>query len=133
MSKWAALVCASILLVALACGSSGPDATPTPGPTATPQLPPGSVEHKVEIKDFLHQSLTINAGETINWTNREALNVLHSVVHTTRERGIPTEFESPNMQPGESFRHTFNAPGEFEFVCRIHPIKMRAFITVVEE
>ena len=133
MSKWVSVVSVSIVFVAMACGSSGPPPTPTPAPTATPGLPPGSVLHTVEVKNFLHESLTIKAGESILWTNREANNVLHSVVHTTLERGEVERFSSPNMQADEAFRFTFTEPGEYRYVCRIHPIKMKAIITVVAE
>ena len=131
MLKWMVVVSTSVILVALACGSSAPP--PPPAPTPTPQLPAGSVEHKFEVRNFLHQSLTINVGESILWTNREANNVLHSAVHTTRIRGEEIIFSSPNMQNGESFRYTFMAAGQFEYVCRIHPVKMKGIITVVEE
>ena len=101
MPKWLVIVCASIMFVALAC-SSGPPPTPTPGPIATPELPAGSVEHRVEVKDFTHQSLTIKVGESVLWIHREANNVLHSAVHTTRERDQEEVFSSPNMQRNES-------------------------------
>jgi len=127
------MLLAALVLVAPGCGPAAQPPSPIPAATATPQLPPGSVEHRLDIKGFILQSLTIKVGESILWTNREAHNVIHAVEHITVERGVGPEFSSPNLQPGESFRHTFTKPGEYHYVCRIHPVKERAVITVVED
>ena len=133
MKRWLVLLCVSTALVALACGASGPPPTPTPQPTATPTLPPGAVLHKLDIVDYEHQSITIKVGESIVWTNRSDTK-LHNTVHTPLEHGTPVEWESELLAPGKSFRYTFNTPGSYRYLCRIHSqvLKEQQFVTVVE-
>lgn len=69
----------------------------------------------VEIADFAFSppTLTIVAGESVTWTNADA------VVHTaTSGSGA---FDSGDLDPGESFTFTFTTPGTYDYLCTPHP------------
>jgi plastocyanin len=69
----------------------------------------------VEIKDFAFnpKELDVPAGTTVTWTN------LDQVAHTaTAGKG---EFNSGNLNPGESFSFTFDTPGTYVYNCSYHP------------
>ena len=77
------------------------------------------------ISDFSFQpdSITVAAGSTVVWTNED------SAPHTvTADDG---SFESPRMNSGGKFEHTFPQPGSYEYYCAIHPA-MKGEISVIE-
>jgi plastocyanin len=56
---------------------------------------------------------TVPAGSTITWVNHD--DVPHLVVGTEKQ------FKSPVLDTDETFSHTFDAPGTYEYFCSIHP------------
>jgi len=69
----------------------------------------------VEIKDFAFNpsEITIKAGETVTWTNGD------SAPHTiTSDSG--TELASDPINNGQSYSHTFDKAGEYDYHCSIH-------------
>jgi len=91
---------------------------------ATPALAAGS-RHQVNIVkySYLPSSLIIKAGDTVTWTNQDA--VEHDVTVTSG----PASFRSPMLAQGSSWSHTFTVAGPYSYVCSVHP-DMRASITV---
>lgn len=69
----------------------------------------------IKIQDFLFQpnTLTINLGDSIKWTNQGA------VPHTTTSDS--NLWNSNNLLPGTSFVRIFNKAGKFPYHCHIHP------------
>ncbi len=76
----------------------------------------------VDIKDFAYNPATINIskGITVTWTQ------LDSAPHTVTS--IPDEpsnqrkvLDSPLLNKGQTFSHTFYEIGNFEYTCTIHP------------
>jgi plastocyanin len=67
-------------------------------------------------------ALTIEAGQTVTWTNRGF------TPHTVTALG--GEFDSGRLNVGESFKVTFSTPGAFAYKCEIHP-SMRGTVTVL--
>lgn len=61
---------------------------------------------------FLASSVTINAGDTVTWTNLGTMQ--HSTTSDTFVWGSPT------LNPGVSFSFTFNNPGSFPYHCVFH-------------
>lgn len=111
----------SVVAAVTACspsGSSGPDGTAGVAPIATSvvDLPPSY--------RFAPESISVAAGTTVTWTNRD--NFTHSVQFL--DGGLPTE--PLLMQPGEDATFTFNAPGTFAYQCHLHPQDMRGTVTV---
>jgi plastocyanin len=68
----------------------------------------------VEIVNFIFkpQSLTVEAGTTVTWTNRDGF------AHTVDSED--DSFVSENLNQGDSFRHTFETAGTFPYICGIH-------------
>ncbi len=94
--------------------------------------PAAAVEQAMAIKDFAYApaNIQINAGNTVTWTNLEAI-IPHDV--STKIPGEPEPaqpFESPMLQPSESVSVTFSTPGVYQYFCSLHPT-MLGYITVV--
>jgi plastocyanin len=69
----------------------------------------------IDGASFSPADLTVKAGETIVWVNRDLL------AHTaTAKNGA---FESKVIQPGESWRFVAKTPGSFPYTCAFHPMK----------
>ena len=71
--------------------------------------------HAVAIADFAFSpaTLTITAGDTVTWTNEDA------VAHTAT--GTNAGFDSGDLEQGESFSLTFTTPGTYDYLCTPHP------------
>ena len=71
--------------------------------------------NEVFIKDmaFTPATITVNAGTTIKWTNKDA--VAHTVTSTG---GL---FDSGNFGNGSTYSHQFNDAGSYNYVCTLHP------------
>lgn len=69
-------------------------------------------EIPVTISNFAFdpQTVTINKGDTIIWTNQD------SMAHTATGKG----FDSGNLDKGAVFKFTFNDTGSFNYVCSYH-------------
>jgi LPXTG-motif cell wall-anchored protein len=62
--------------------------------------------------DFVPGTITINAGDTVTWTNNA------TDAHTaTADDG---SFDSGTVDPGASFSKTFNTPGTIAYHCSFH-------------
>lgn len=70
----------------------------------------------VTIKDFMFapSTVTIKAGTTVTWTNRD--NEPHTVVS---DSGL---FRSGAVDTDESYSFRFDKPGTYHFTCSIHPM-----------
>ena len=105
------------------CGRSLPFSRPAE-PVVRPQHDgPVTVPVSMFQFEFLPPDLTINVGDTVMWTNNDALP--HTATSNT------SVWNSGTLQPGQSFSFTFNNPGAFPYHCGFH-FFMTANITVVE-
>ncbi|WP_406655757.1 plastocyanin/azurin family copper-binding protein [Methanolobus sp. ZRKC2] len=79
-------------------------------------------EIDVEIRDFRFnpQSVTIEVGDTVKWTNTD------SAVHIV-DGGF---FRSPALSQGESYSYTFTDPGTYNYICSVHPYQTSGQIVV---
>ncbi len=80
---------------------------------------------EVQIKKFKYspQHITINAGDTVVWINKEKRQY-----HNVWFKGLEAE-EPDYLFPDENYRKTFNELGKFEYECGPHP-KMTGSVTV---
>lgn len=120
-----AAVLAVGVLISAGCGQSRPVATTAaPGAemsiTAPPQ-PAGANQVIIDGFAFAPVTLTVPAGITVTWTNRD------EEPHTVA--ASDGSFHSPGMGTGATFAHTFSTAGTFEYVCSIHPM-MRGTVVV---
>ena len=85
----------------------------------TPQ--PATAEVKVDNFSFGPATLTITAGTTVTWTNRD--DIPHTVVSTDKV------FKSKVLDTDEKFSFTFAKAGTYPYFCSIHP-KMTGSVVV---
>jgi plastocyanin len=79
---------------------------------------------------FVPKFVTVSTGSPIMWENPTATD--HTVTHTgCLENGDHCAFDSGLMLPTGTFALPGLAPGQYPYICRIHPI-MRGVITVTE-
>lgn len=70
---------------------------------------------------FSPNILTITAGTTVKWTNKDAM--VHTVTSDTNV------FDSGNIAVDGTYSYTFNDAGTFAYHCTIHP-SMKATVVV---
>jgi plastocyanin len=75
----------------------------------------GAPQVQIEIKDFMFgpASVTVKAGTTVSWVNRD--DEPHTIVS---DSGL---YRSGALDTGNEFHFTFDEPGTFHYVCTIHP------------
>jgi plastocyanin len=101
--------------------ASGSIAEPA-APAAAQAAPAGKVvEVKIDNFSFSPQTLTIAAGTTVIWTNRD--DIPHTVVSDDKV------FKSKVLDTDEKFTYTFDKAGNFPYFCSVHP-KMTAKVIV---
>ncbi|HEX5896965.1 MAG TPA: plastocyanin/azurin family copper-binding protein [Thermoleophilaceae bacterium] len=136
MTKLLALIlaCLALGLVAAGCGGDDDDDGGGGGGASTTEEPAGGGEGgggtQVSMKNiqFAPKDLSVKAGETITFTNDEA--VAHDV-HKTSGPG-PDFASGPTggMQEGDTFKLTLDEPGKYDYVCDVHAPGMAGTITV---
>src|SRR4029078_3252696 len=69
----------------------------------------------VTIDNFVFgpERLTVKAGTTVTWTNRD------DIPHTVASKD--KLFKSKVMDSDESYSFTFTTPGEYSYFCSLHP------------
>ncbi len=95
----------------------------TPNPGALNQCTTAAATVQIESGGFTPNQVTINVNETIRWANADS--TAHAVASDTGA------FNSPTLSNGQTFTHTFTAPGVYTYHCALHP-GMTGSITVVE-
>lgn len=74
---------------------------------------PGANEVFIQGMAFSPSSITVKAGTTITWTNKDA--ATHNVTSN------PALFSSGSMGTGATYSYTFADMGTFSYTCTIHP------------
>ena len=97
-------------LVLAGCGGAGESAEPVPTNEVT----------MVKSYRFEPKTVEIEAGDTVTWTNDD--NFTHSVQVDGQE--------DHEVEPGESVEITFDEPGTFHYVCRMHRKDMDGTVVV---
>ena len=77
-------------------------------------------EVKIDNFSFGPATITVAAGTTVTWTNRD------DIPHTVVSDGT---FKSKAMDTDEKFSYTFAKPGTYSYFCSIHP-KMTGKVVV---
>ncbi len=80
---------------------------------AKPSRAAGDIE--VGIDNFVYnpQQVTVKAGTTVTWTNRD--DIPHTV---TSKTGV---FRSKALDTDDKFSFTFTTPGSCPYFCALHP------------
>jgi plastocyanin len=93
----------------------------SPSVAASDQPSVGNAEVKIDNFSFGPQELTVAAGTTVTWTNRD--DIPHTVVSTD---GV---FKSKVRDTDEKFSYTFTKTGTYPYYCSVHP-KMTGKVVV---
>ena len=80
------------------------------------------IPNKVTIGEYVPNTITVHAGQTIEFTN--TTNTDHTVTASD------DSFDSGNIAAGASWQFTPNSIGTFPFGCSYHPL-MRGTIVVL--
>jgi plastocyanin len=80
--------------------------------TSAPTSAPGAIV-RIQGLAFHDGHLEVAAGTTVEWRNDDPL--AHTV--TFRDGSV----SSPLIEPGHTWRHTFEKPGTYAFYCTPHP------------
>ena len=127
------LVCLALGLVAAGCGGDDDDDGGGGGGASTNEQPAGDgggggAQVSMTNIQFDPKDITVKAGETITFTNEEA------VPHDVHKASGPGEDfasgPSGGMQEGDTFELTLDKPGNYEYVCDVHAPGMAGSITV---
>jgi plastocyanin len=77
------------------------------------QAPAAGAEVKIDNFSFGPASVTVSAGTTVTWTNRD--DIPHTVVSDDKV------FKSKVLDTDEKFSYTFAKPGTYPYFCSVHP------------
>ena len=80
-----------------------------------------TAEVKIDNFSFAPATLTLQAGTTVSWTNRD--DIPHMVVSDDKL------FKSKVLDTDEKFSYTFSKPGTYPYFCSLHP-KMTGKVVV---
>jgi plastocyanin len=83
--------------------------------------PTSEVAVKIDNFSFSPATITVSAGTTVRWTNRD--DIPHTVVSEDKT------FKSKVLDTDEQFTYTFTKSGTYDYFCSIHP-KMTAKVVV---
>jgi amicyanin len=98
----------------------------TPTDTTDQTTQGDSAEVEIEDGAFVQSSITVKAGTTVKWTNKDTIG--HDVTPDTET----AEFKQSEMLfKGDSYEVTFNTPGTYTYHCTPHP-NMTGTIVVTE-
>lgn len=98
------------LAIALAAVLTACDAEEAPEGEAAPAE--AATEIEVVDNSFSPETVEVAAGDTIRWTHEG------QAAHTVTFEDGP---DSGTIDSGDTFSHTFDEPGEYAYVCSIHP------------
>jgi plastocyanin len=101
--------------VSPSASAAGPAAAPSAGTSAVAVRATASASKSVSIVDFAFKpaGLSVNSGDTVKWTNKDAAPEGHDVTGDGLDSGL--------MKQGDTYSHTFTKPGTFSYICTIHP------------
>ncbi len=125
------VVALTSLVLASACaggmmGSGGMQGQMHGGGSQAPQTPviSGASQVTVEIInfDFFPRDLTVRQGSTVTWVNSD------SAPHDATDAG--GSWGTGTLSPGDDAALTFDSPGNYQYLCTIHP-NMKATLNVV--
>jgi plastocyanin len=79
---------------------------------------------------FVPKSATVSSGASIRWDNPTATD--HTITHVDcLHEGNTCAFDSGIIRPSGNFALSGLAPGQYPYLCRIHPI-MYGIVTVTD-
>jgi plastocyanin len=123
----AVALCLPLLLAA--CSKKADDATTAPAnqATAAPQVVNAGPTVAITEFEFAPDPAPVKVGQVVTWRNDG------SAKHQVSEdapAGQPKAFESTLMANGDTYVFTPTKAGTYNYICEIHPAKMKGSLTV---
>lgn len=99
--------------------------TTEPAATTTPSSTQPAADYEIIISGYAYSPnvLNIEKGEIVRWINKDA--VRHDVVSRAGN-----ELNSPLFGQDESYIHTFDEDGTYDYFCSVHPMMKTATVIV---
>ena len=91
------------------------------GDAAAQEKAAASAEVKIDNFSFAPVEISVSAGTTVTWTNRD--DIPHTVVSTDKV------FKSKVLDTDDKYSYTFTKPGTYPYFCSVHP-KMTGTVVV---
>lgn len=107
-----------LLLIAASCDKD--DTTEDTGTNGNPSVP-GENEVWIQGSSYVPATITVDAGTTIKWINKD--NLIHTV---TSDNNL---FDSGSLNQNGTFSQSFPAAGTYAYHCIPHPF-MTATVVV---
>jgi plastocyanin len=114
--KWAGIIAGCSLVVGLAVGAN------SFAEEAQQKAGGGAPQVKIDNFTFAPGDLTVAAGTTVQWVNRD--DIPHTVVSEDK-----STFKSKPLDTDDNYSYTFSKPGTYTYFCSIHP-KMTGKVVV---
>jgi plastocyanin len=76
---------------------------------------PGANEVFIQGNAFNPSTITVSAGTTVTWTNKDG------ITHTVTSTGTALIPNSPSIGSNGTFSQLFSTPGTYPYKCTIHP------------
>jgi plastocyanin len=96
-------------------------ATPEASPVGTPTAAPMQVNVKIIDFAFDPEKATVAVGGTVTWTNTAP--TAHTIYADWAKSDI--------LNTGDTFKHTFDKSGTYEYKCGLHPAMIGAIEVVI--
>jgi plastocyanin len=117
-SRTAASLLTAALVAVAGCGggggpATGPEADRSAAPTSTPVVATGDFY-------FRPSPIEVRVDEEITWEN------VGETIHNVEGKG----FFSKAINPGETWEHSFERAGTYEYLCNLHPTLMTGSVVV---
>ena len=68
---------------------------------------------------YIPSEITVELGDTVTWVNDDT--AAHTVTSGTIDGGPDGRFDSSLMLPDQTFSFTFEAAGDYDYYCIVHP------------
>lgn len=96
---------------------------------ATTSVAPINQGVTIKIKDYAFDppDATAKVGQVVAWKNEQA-GVKHTVTESVSDE--LRKIKSENIAEGQTYQLSFSTPGTYNYICSIHPERMKAKITV---
>lgn len=88
-------------------------------PNEAAQAGPGTATVTIETFEFQPDPITIDAGQTVVFVNRDAID--HTVTAGTRDSPTPDVFDGQLAEKDATFDLRLTKPGIYEYFCAVHP------------
>jgi plastocyanin len=92
------------------------------GPALAQGMPGDPNVIPMQGNQFVSPEITVPVGTTLTWVNMDG--EAHDVIAND------LSFESPLVNPGETWQFTFTAPGTFKYLCDLH-VAMEGTVNVL--